>query len=93
MLADELDKLTDVIDTYNYDNESMITPQSLHATWWPSLSKLRQATNKEALLEGWKYKKDLQLVEASHAHDANSFVNVDDWEQRFVLALWLSIYH
>ena len=93
MLADELDKLTDVIDTYNYDNESMITPQSLHTTWWPLLNKLRQATNKEALLEGWKYKKDLQLVEASHAYDSNSFVNVGDWEQRFVLALWLSIYH
>ena len=89
----DLANLTTLLDTYNYDNEYIITPQSLHATWWPGLNQLREAHNKEALLEGWKYKKDLQLVEASHAHDANNFVNVCEWEQRFVVALWLSIYH
>ena len=93
MLADELDKLTDLIDTYNYEHESMITPESLHTKLWPILNKLRRAHNKETLIKNWKYKKDFQLVEESHASDSNSFVNVDDWEQRYVVAFWLSIYH
>jgi len=84
----DLADLTTLLDTYNYDNEDFITPQSIHTTWWPSLNKLRQAPNKEALLEGWKYKADLLNVEYSHA---NGYT--DDWEQRFVVAMWLSIYH
>ena len=93
MLADELDTLTDVIDTYNYENESMITPKSLHSKIWPGLNKLREAHNKETLIKNWKYKKDLELVEESHVSDANSHIGVDDWEQRYVVAFWLFIYH
>jgi hypothetical protein len=93
MLADELEKLTDMIDTYNYENESMITPESLHAKIWPGLNKLRGAHNRDTLIKEWKYKKDLELVEESNVSDANSHVNVADWQQRYVVAFWLSIYH
>ncbi len=31
MLAGELETLTDIIDTYNFELESMITPESLHS--------------------------------------------------------------
>ena len=93
MLADELDRLTDVIDTYNYENESIITPESLHSKLWPTLNKLRGAHNKETLIKNWKYKKDLELVEESHVSYTNSHINVSDWEQRYVVAFWLSIYH
>jgi hypothetical protein len=89
----DLDNLTTLLDNYNYDNENFITPQSLHATWWPGLNQLREATNKQALLEDWKYKKDLLNVEYCHTHGENRYVAGDNWEQRFVLALWLSIYH
>jgi hypothetical protein len=90
MLAGELETLTDIIDTYNYEHESMITPESLHSKLWPGLNQLREAHNRETLIKEWKYKKDLELVEASHD---NIFVNVTDWEQRYVVAFWLSIYH
>jgi hypothetical protein len=85
--------LTERIDSYNYENEDTITPLSLHARWWPLLNQLRQAPNKTALLEGWKYKKELENTEYSYAANSNKHINVDDWEQRFVLDLWLSIYH
>ena len=93
MTPTELAELTTLLDTYNYDTEELITPESLHAKWWPALNQLRQAPNKAALLEGWKYKKDLLNVEYCHTHGENRYVAGDNWEQRFVLALWLSIYH
>jgi hypothetical protein len=93
MLAADLDVLTNVIDTYNYEYESMITPESLHAKLWPGLNQLREAHNKETLVKDWKYKKDLQLVEESHASDTNIHINGADWEQRYVVAFWLYIYH
>ena len=93
MLAADLDVLTKVIDNYNYEHESMITPESLHATLWPTLNELREAHNKDTLIKDWKYKKDLQSVEESHVSDTNSHIGVDDWQQRYVVAFWLSIYH
>ena len=93
MLAAELDTLTDIIDTYNYEHESIITPESLHAKLWTGLNKLREAHNKETLIKDWKYKKDLQLVEESHVSDANSHITGADWQQRYVVAFWLNIYH
>lgn len=93
MTPKELAELTDVIDTYNYEIEAMITPLSLHHKWWPLLNQLRQAPNKEALLEGWKYKKDFESAEYSHVNNINTHINVDNWEQRFVMDLWLCIYH
>ena len=93
LTAADLDILTDVIDTYNYEHEDMITPESLHAKLWPGLNQLREAQNKETLIENWKYKKDLQLVEESHINYTNNHINVADWQQRYVVAFWLSIYH
>jgi hypothetical protein len=93
MLVAELETLTSVIDTYNYEHESMITPESLHTKLWHGLNKLREAENKDTLIKDWKYKKDLELVEESHVSYNNSHVNVGDWEQRYVVAFWLSIYH
>jgi hypothetical protein len=93
MTPEELIILTDAIDTYNYHNEDMITPQSLHAKLWPGLQQLRQAPNKAALIADWKYKKELESAEVSHANNANKHMHLDDWEQRFVVDFWLSIYH
>jgi hypothetical protein len=93
MTLAELAALTDLIDTYNYDKEEMITPIGLHASWWPRLNQLRQAPNKADLLESWKYKKELESAEYSYTNNSNKHVNVDDWEQRFVVDFWLCIYH
>jgi len=93
MTPTELAELTTLLDTYNYNTEDLITPESLYAKWWPALNQLRQAPNKAALLEGWKYKKELESVEYSHAINANNHIKVDNTEQRFVLDFWLSIYH
>ena len=93
MTPEELNTLTELIDTYNYHNEDLITPQSLHAKLWPSLQQLRQAPNKVALLTNWKYKKELESAEVSHANNANAHMKLDDWEQRFVVDFWLCIYH
>ncbi len=93
MTPEELITLTELIDTYNYHNEDMITPQSLHTKLWPSLQQLRQAPNKNTLLTDWKYKKELESAEYSYASNSNKHVNVDDWEQRFVVDFWLCIYH
>ncbi len=93
MTNEELTELTLLIDHCNYENEDIITPISLHATWWPLLNKLRQAPNKAELLEGWKYKKELESSEYSHAKDVNKYINLEDWEQRFAVDLWLCIYH
>jgi len=93
MTPKEFVELTHAMDTYNYENEDLITPQSLHAKWWPLLNQLRQATNKETLIDDWKYKVNLESVEYSHASNMNRHITLDDWEQRFVLDLWISIYH
>ena len=93
MTPTELAELTTLLDTYNYHTEDLITPESLHAKWWPALNQLRQAPNKVALLEGWKYKKELENIEYSHATNANNHIKVDNAEQRFVVDFWLSIYH
>ena len=93
MTPDELIELTRLIDTYNYDYEQMITPSSLYGVLWPGLNKLRQAPNKAALLDGWKYKDILQSVEYSHANGENSYIKVDNVEQQFIVAFWMSIYH
>ena len=50
MLAGELEKLTEAIDTYNYEHESMITPESLHAKLCTGLNQLREAHNKDTLV-------------------------------------------
>ena len=93
MTPEELTELTSLIDTYNYDTEEKITPKSLHACWWPLLNKLRQASNKGQLLKGWKYNKELESAEYSYANNGNKHINVDDWEERFVVDLWLCVYH
>jgi hypothetical protein len=93
MSTEELDVLTTLLENYNYDEEDLITPIALHAKWWPKLNQLRQAPNKTALLEGWKYKKDLESVEYSHANGTNTHITLESAEQRFVVDLWLCIYH
>ena len=93
MTPDELIELTRLIDNYNYDYEQVITPGSLYGVLWPGLNKLRQAPNRAALLEDWKYKDILQSVEYSHANGENSYIKIEDSEQRFIVAFWMSIYH
>ena len=93
MNPDELIELTRLIDTYNYDYEQTITPSSLYGVLWPRLNQLRQAPNRAVLLEGWKYKDILQSVEYSHANGENSYIKIEDVEQRFIVAFWMSIYH
>jgi len=93
MTHEDFNTLTRLIDTYNYENEELITPNGLCSTWWPLLNQLRQAPNKDTLLAEWKYKKELENVEFSHIHGENSYINVADWAERFVVALWLYIYH
>lgn len=93
MTLEELFDLTLLIDNFNYEKKDTITPNDLHANWWPSLNKLRQAANKSELLKDWKYKKELESVEYSHASGVNKYINLEDGEHRFVLDFWLSIYH
>ena len=93
MTPAELNALTELLDNYNYDNQELITPIALHANWWPSLNRLRQAPNKAALLTDWKYKKELASAEKSHARGVNTYINLESAEQRFVVNLWLCIYH
>jgi hypothetical protein len=93
MTPEELVELTHLMDTYNYENETTISPLTLHHKWWPFLNELRRAPNKEVLLEGWKYKKELESAEYSHINSINTHISLDNWEQRFVVDLWLSIYH
>ena len=93
MTLEELIEMTLMIDNFNYDNKDIITPNDLHANWWPPLNKLRQAANKAELLKGWKYRKELESVEYSHANNINKYINLEDGEHRFVVDLWLSIYH
>ena len=89
----ELAELTELVDNYNYDKEEIITPIGLYEKWWPRLNQLRQAPNKAKLLAHWKYSKELESVEYSHQHNANTHIQVDQWEQRFVVDFWLCIYH
>ena len=93
MTLQDLDDLTELLDNYNYDNQDLITPFALHANWWPSLNRLRQAPNKAALLADWKHKKDWDSVEHSYANGSNSYINLESAEQRFVVDLWMCIYH
>lgn len=93
MTPDELTELTELIDNYNYENIDIITPINLYASWWPLLNKLREAPNKAELIENWKYKKELESAEYSRANDINKYINLEDEEQRFVVDLWLCIYH
>ena len=93
MTPEELTQLTSLIDTYNYEHEELITPKGLHAKWWTAVKQLKEAPNKEALLEGWKYKKEFESAEYSQTHNGNKHINVDDLEQRFVVDLWLCVYH
>ena len=93
MTPTELDELTDLIDTYNYDTEEEITPVTLYFKWWPRVNQLRQSPNKAELLADWKYKKEFECAEYSHTYNSNKHINVDDSEQRFLVDLWLCIYH
>jgi hypothetical protein len=89
----EFAELTSLIDTYNYENETEITPESLHAKWWTAVKQLKEAPNKEALLEGWKYKKEFESAEYSQTHNENKHISLDNPEQRFLLDFWLCVYH
>ena len=93
MTPQELAELTELVNNYNYDKEEMITPVGLYEKWWPRLNQLRQAPNKAKLLADWKYKNELESTEYSYTNNSNKHVNVDDWEQRFVVDFWLCIYH
>ena len=95
MRIEELDELTELIDNCNYgkediNNEYIITPKSLHTLLWSKFNQLRTATNKDALIENWKYKKEFIIVEKPNAND---FVNVEDAEQKMLVHFWICIYH
>uniref|UniRef100_A0A6C0IIQ1 Uncharacterized protein n=1 Tax=viral metagenome TaxID=1070528 RepID=A0A6C0IIQ1_9ZZZZ len=93
MQQQDLDALTNIIDNYNYANEEHITPESLHEKLWYGFNSLRNAPNKEALMEGWKYKETFVCTEDSHKENKSHFKLIDDWEQSFVLHFWMCIYH
>ena len=88
----ELLELTTLIDDCNYSNNTMITVEMLHERLWPGLNKLRMTPNKDDLIGSWKYKSDILSTERSHANSLQSFTNVD-WENSYVLAFWMGIYH
>ena len=87
-----MNQLTNDIDSYSYECKDKITPGDLHVKLWPSLDRLRDDPNKNNLIENWKYKDIFITTEANHANGAKSFKLVN-WEQSFVLNLWMSIYH
>ena len=93
MTPQDLVELTEIIDNYNYHNEELITPKSLHTKLWSDLNKLRQAPNKADLLADWKYKKELESAEYSHQTNVNHYINLENSEQRFLVDFWLCIYH
>lgn len=93
MTEQEFIDLTMLVDNYNYSNESMITPESLHETLWNKLNRLRTATNKNALIEGWKYKTELLSAEIAHKNGINKYTKLENEEQRFVVDFWMCIYH
>ena len=95
MSEQELNNLTSLIDNYNYDNKKIITPAGLHETLWIGLNQLRNAENKTALLEGWKYSSQLSATESTHETKVSHFKKLEEnlWEQSFVLYFWMCIYH
>lgn len=90
MTIDDVYELTNLIDNCNYEKESIITPKSLHTLLWSKFNQLRTATNKDALIENWKYKKEFAIVENP---DANNFFKLEDAEQQMLMHFWLCIYH
>ena len=90
MSTEDLYELTTLIDNCNYTKEEKITPKYLHTLLWDKFNQLRTATNKDTLIENWKYKKDFTLVERPNAND---FVNLEDTDQQMLVHFWLSIYH
>ena len=95
MSKQELDDLTKIIDSYNYNdkNKEIITPAILHHELWNGLNKLRHAENKDALLEEWKYNTEFITTEKCHQNDVSQFKLLDIWEESFVLYFWMCIYH
>jgi hypothetical protein len=95
MSEEELNNLTSVIDTYNYDKKETITAAGLHETLWKGLNQLKNAENKSALLEGWKYSSQFASAESTHELRVSHFKKLEEnlWEQSFVLYFWMCIYH
>jgi len=97
MTSNELNELTTIIDTYNYDNNDKITPENLHHVFWEKINRLRNASNRKILLHNWKYTKELESTELSEIHNKNIHITNDNGndnaEYRFILEFWLSIYH
>jgi hypothetical protein len=95
MSEQELNNLTTLIDNYNYENKEIITPQGLHKTLWGGLNQLKNAENKSALLEGWKYSSSFTAAESTHETRVSHFKKLEEslWEQSFVLYFWMCVYH
>ncbi len=95
MSEQELNNLTALIDNYNYENNQIITPQGLHKTLWGGLNQLKNAENKSALLEGWKYSSSFTAAESTHETRVSHFKKLEEslWEQSFVLYFWMCVYH
>jgi hypothetical protein len=92
MEQQDLLEVTMLIDDCNYNKEPIITVDMLHERLWNGLNKLRLATNKDELIEEWKYKSDLISTEKSHENNNKDFDKVG-WEHSFVLSFWMGIYH
>jgi hypothetical protein len=87
-----METLTTLIDNYNYNHHAIITPESIHSTLWEPLNNLRIDSNRESLLENWKYKTEFTAVENSHVNGNKEFA-LHNWEISFTLAFWMCIYH
>ena len=92
MDTQDMNRLTNDIDSYSYEFKDKITPGELHVKLWTSLDRLRNDPNKNNLIENWKYKNEFITTEVSHANGLQT-CDLLTWEQSFVLNIWISIYH
>ena len=92
MTLQDMNQLTNDIDSYNYNTKDKITPGELHVKLWPCLDRLRNDPNKNNLLETWKYKNEFLATESSHANSVQT-CGLVSWAQSFALYFWLSIHH
>ena len=85
-----LERLTNIIA--DYETKPWGSTDDLHAAIWPDLDFIRNNNNKEALLEGWRYKGDLDSAENDHMNGEKMF-RLLGWEQSFVLSIIYGLYH
>jgi len=92
MNLQDMNKLTNDLERFSYQTIDLITPEVLHVTLWPQLNRLRNSPNKNNLIASWKYKDYFIMTEENHTNGSQQFKLVN-WEQSFVLSMWMCIHH